>query len=72
MANFDEVAGEDVQEETADEFRRRHSGGIGAACAKDHGLVVRDDQPRVADGHTIGVLLAQLIPTPAGSPGTLA
>ena len=56
VPDLDEVAGQDVQEESADEFGRRHSGGIAAASPKDHGLVVHADQPSVADGHAMCVL----------------
>lgn len=54
VTDLDEVAGKNVQEESADEFGRRDSGGIGAARAEDTSLVDGADQSRVADGHAVG------------------
>ena len=55
VADLDEAFGQDVLEEAAYEFCWWQRCGLVAACAKDDCVIIRGDQPAVADGDAMGV-----------------
>ena len=55
MADFDEACGQDVQEESADEFHGVDGGGLAVFGAKADVVVIKADQPLVRHSDPVGV-----------------
>jgi len=61
VADLDEAFGQNVLEEAAYKFCWWQRCGLVAACAKDDCVIIRGDQPAVADSDAMGVAAQILI-----------